>query len=322
MGAPDRPASAELAQRGDTTPLATFTFRPAAQLGWLEGGRVHLDSGAYLASVLLPAGTAMDRLEIVPPCVTSIEPLAGWQTPKIASTTDVAVTVLRALDKESELAPSGAPIDLPGGSIRQYMPVLSTAAAQPFAGGAHGAEGLLTFDVTEAGLYTVYVQGELGAGQRWLADGCRKQLLCAASRPTRPADAWYPVLSAEFSAGPHAVSVRLGPNASVERVRLERKRTGGDAYVDALRKLGFDVGADGPIARGKAVDAMEWLRSQRDASVGATCIDLPAPRPEVTGQTVAQIQTPGVPPLPAGQPPQVPGVSPFVPVPEVPSPVQ
>lgn len=322
MGRPDKPASAELAARGSTSPLVTFTFRPAPQLGWLEGGRVHLDSGAYLASVLLPSGTAMDRFEVVPPCVTSIEPLQGWQTPSIASTTDVAVTTLKALDKESELAPAGAPIDLPGTVIQRYLPALTNAAAvSSFAGGTNGAEGLLTFDVPEAGLYTVYVQGDIGGGQRWLADGCRKQLLCAASRPTKPQDEWFPVMTSELSAGPHAVSVRLGPNASVERIRVERKETTGASYVEALHKLGLDLGPEGSISRGKAADAMQWLKKER-STLGASCAELAAPKPETPTQTVAEIQQPGQTPGPSGQPPSIPGVSPFVPVPDVASPVQ
>lgn len=323
MGRPDAPASAELASRGATSPLATFTFRPTAQLGWIEGGRVHLDAGSYLASVLLPSGTAMDRLEVVPPCVTSIEPPQGWQTPKIASTTDVAVTILKAVDKESELAPAGSSIELPGSAIQRYMPALmSVAAGGSFAGGTSGVEGLLTVDVPEAGLYTVYVQGEIGGGQRWLADGCRKQLLCGASRPTKAQDQWFPVMTSDLSAGHHAVSVRLGPNATAERIRVERKRTDGDAYLESLRKLGLDIGPEGPISRSKAVDAMEWLKRENRHSLGATCADLAAPKTEVPTQKVVDIQQPGQTPGPSGEPPTVPGVSPFVPIPEVPSPVQ
>jgi hypothetical protein len=323
-GSVDQPASVEVTARKGDKPLATFTLRPAAQPAWVDGGRVQLEGGAYLASVLLPPGTSLDRFEVVPPCVTNIEPLGGWQTAKVATTDDVAVTTLRALDKESELAPAGAPLDLPGSAIARYLPALQQAAAtQSFNSGPQGAEGLLTFQVQEAGLYTVSVKGNLNGGQQWTADGCKKQVVCAASQRRAPAGEWTPVLSSDFTAGPHAVAVRLGPNSTVEAVRVQRKQADSKAYVAALKNLGLELGPDGPVTRGKMVDAADFLRRENRANMGASCTEVAPPQPNPpSGQQVTHIEVPGQPAPTAGEPPTVPGVSPFVPIPEVPSPVQ
>jgi hypothetical protein len=323
-GLADKPASVEVMDRKGDKPLATFTLRPAAQAAWVDGGRVQLAGGAYLASVLLPPGTSLDRFEVVPPCVTNIEPLGGWQTAKVATTDDVAVTTLRALDKESELAPAGVPFDLPGSAIARYLPALRQAAATDnFDSGPQGAEGLLTFQVPEAGLYTVSVKGNLNGGQQWTADGCKKQVVCTGSRRGTAAGEWTPVLSSDFTAGPHAVAVRLGPNSTVEAVRVQRKQAGADAYVAALKGLGLELGPDGPVTRSKMVDAVDFLRKENRASMGASCAGVAPPQPNPpSGQRVTHIAVPGQSAPTAGEPPTVPGVSPFVPIPEVPSPVQ
>lgn len=326
-GDPAKPASAELARRGETAPFTTFTLKPAATVQWVEGGRVHLDPGAYTASVLLPPGAALDLIEVAPPCVTSIEPMGGWKPASVATTSDVAVTVMRALEREYELAPAGAPIELPGSAIQQYAPSLVQASAgSSFKGGDKGAEGLLTFDVPEDGVYTIWSSGTLGGGQRWLGDVCHKSVLCGGASPRAKVGEWWPVQTSALSAGHHSIVVRLGAGGSVDRVRIERKKTDKEAYVDALRRAGLDVGAEGPISRSAAADAMDFVKRERVGSMGAPCGDVPPPAktPTTAGQTVASnnIQQPGQTPLGSGEPPPVPGVSPFLPVGEIPSPVQ
>ncbi len=322
LGRSDSPVTAEVARRGEARPFATFTFRPTSHLTWLEGGRVHLGPGSYVASVSLPPGTSLDRLEVLPPCVASLEPLGGWQIAKIATTTDIAVTLIRALGRESDLDPAGAPLEIAGSDIQRYLPALSTPphGEAGFRGGETGADGLLVFEPPEAGLYTVLAKGPPGGRQRWLVDGCRKSSLCPGATPAVKEGGFVPLLTSQFSRGRHTISVRLGAAASLERVRFEPKRNEGAAYLEALRRLGLDLGPEGPAARSKAVEAMDWLRQQRAASTGTSCPDLA--RPTATPRQVVQIRQPGKRGRRAGDPTARPGIAPFVPPPQVARPVQ
>ena len=128
------------------------------------------------------------------------------------------------------------------------------------------------FDLPENGLYTLSVFGLKGAGQRWLADHCLKAILCPSPQEDR-AD-WWVVTTAAMTAGRHAIAVNLGPGASVERIRLERKKDRDEDYVATLRRLGFDAGAPGHVTRGKAVDAMEWIQGRRRTSARVGCGDV------------------------------------------------
>src|SRR5205807_704781 len=80
----------------------------AAQMGWVDAGRVHLDPGAYTASVLLPRGTALEHVEVAPPCLSPIEPPGGWKAADVLLSEDAAVTIVQALDRESELPPAAS----------------------------------------------------------------------------------------------------------------------------------------------------------------------------------------------------------------------
>src|SRR5262249_14134081 len=102
---------AEVAPVGATQPQKVFRVQPGSTPGWVEAGTVHLDPGAYLASVLLPSGGELEWLEIAPPCTNPIEPRGGWRATAVASTDDVAVTALQASDEEFELPPAGTPLE-------------------------------------------------------------------------------------------------------------------------------------------------------------------------------------------------------------------
>jgi hypothetical protein len=81
--------------------------------------------------------------------------------------------------------------------------------------------------------------------------------------------------------------VNLGPGASVERIRLERKKAGDEDYAATLRRLGFDVGPAGHVARAKAIEAMEWVRGRRRQSARVACGDI-VPRSNVQTQVASQ----------------------------------
>ncbi len=109
----EAPAEAEISKAGEDAVFRRFTVAATPAVAWVDAGVVHLDQGAYDATVLLPEGGSLEYLELAPPCVQPIEPQGGWKPSAVATTEDVAVTVLQALDLESELPPSAGAARVP-----------------------------------------------------------------------------------------------------------------------------------------------------------------------------------------------------------------
>jgi hypothetical protein len=299
-----RPASAEIAPAGGR---AFKTFTLAAGADWAQGGgTAHLDPGAYTASVLLPAGCGLERLEVAPSCVASVEPVGGWLPTAVTTVEDVAVTAVRAMDLESELPPAEPPLELSGSAFEVDEKLAQGSLEPGFAGeslkaGNEGLRGLVSVVLKEPGLYTLSVFGTAGAGQRWVADACRKSVVCPAS-----GSGWRVVMSQPLNAGRHTLAVNLGDGAVVERIRLERKKDAPADYLATLRRLGFDPGPDGPVARDKAVAAMGFVRGKHRERAGKLCGDpslpefQPPPGAQVAG---AGTQVAGRPVVPNPPPP-------------------
>jgi hypothetical protein len=319
-GNPQRPVSAEMARAGEVKPLDAFTITPAVAMTWIDAGATHLDPGAYTASVLLPRGTTLEHVEVAPPCVMPIEPPGGWKAPAVLLSEHAAVTMVQALDKQSELPPSDAPFELEASQFHVESGAPTFAAAgtlqESIKGGPGGTRAVVIVDLPEAGLYTISAFGLKGAGQSWTADSCLKSIVCADKDTGADVAQWRPVLTAQFAPGHHSFSVLLAPGALIQRVRAERKKDSPADYVTTLRRLGFDVGPPGPMPRNRAVDAMRFLEKKAVTMKEALCGDLVLPTiVPVTraGLEVAQIPGPGQPPPFAGpgQPPF--GSGPLVP---------
>lgn len=313
------PASAEITRVGETRPAGAFTVRPASTPGWIDAGTARLDPGVYSASVLLPAGSSLGSLELAPPCLNPIEPEGGWRATAIASTGDVAVTALQAVDLESELPPAETPVEVVGADFRVTggsgtpTPVSAEASLESMwlRAGPGGLQAVAFVDVPQAGLYTVSVLGIEGGGQSWLADSCRKSVLCPRGE-ARPVPEWRVVLSGAFTPGRHFFAVTLGPGAVVARLRVERKKESAADYLGTIRRLGFDPGPDGqPVTRARAVDAMNWIRERRRMLPVETCAEVERPT-----DTTLRAALPPPPPGPPGVP-EFPGV----PVPPIGPPV-
>lgn len=319
-GSPERPASAELARVGEVKPVDAFTVRPALAMSWVDAGAAHLDPGAYTASVLLPRGAALEHLEVAPPCVMPIEPPGGWKAPAVLLSEDAAVTLVEALDKQSELPPADSPIELEASQFQteSIAPVSARGAAiAPAVRGGPGGTRAVVFVDLEAGLYTISAFGLKGAGQSWTADACLKSVVCADKDARDDVAQWRPVLTAQFAPGRHSFSVLLAPGGTIQRVRAERKKDTPADHAATLRRLGFDVGPPGPMPRNRAVDAMRFLEKKAAPMKQAMCGDVVLPTIVPTtraGLEVAQIPGPGQPPPFAGpgQPPL--GGGPLVPV--------
>ena len=112
------PAEATLTPSGETTPVKSFVVVPQASWGWVEMGAVHLDPGVYTTSLALPPGTSMESLELAPPCLAPIEPLQGWRTTAITNRDDLATTLVKGLDAESELPPAAQPTEVAGSDLQ------------------------------------------------------------------------------------------------------------------------------------------------------------------------------------------------------------
>lgn len=292
-GAPDRPAAAEIVPMGGAAAPKTLTFVPTPAAEWVRGGAAHLDPGAYTATVLLPQGSSLEYVEVAPPCLNPIEPIGGWKPAAVTTVDDVAVTVLKALDLENELPPADSPLERTGGDFQvEASAALAAGAGQGFEtltlrADREGIRAVLSVDLPEAGLYTLSAFGVTGAGQRWLADGCRKAVLC----PSEGAG-WRVVMSQSFAAGRHTFTVALADGAVVERVRLERKKERVTDYLATLRRLGFDPGPEGPVTRDKAVAAMRFTQDQRRTLVVRLCGDVVLPEPDAPMLQVAQAGAP------------------------------
>lgn len=326
-GDPTTPATAEVSRLGETRPVGSFSLVGAPMAGWVEGGMIHLDPGAYTASVILPVGTTLSHVEVAPPCVGAIEPPGGWRSTAVLQSEDVAVTVLKALDLESELPPAAAPIEVRASAFQARGPTVMNASVsetgQGFTlkAGPLGLEAVVFVDIPEEGTHTVSVFGLRGTGQSWLADACRKAVLCPAAQEAGATADWHVVMTAPFTAGKHFLRVVLGAGAEIERLRVERKKDTPADYVATLGRLGFDVGAPGPMPRDRAVDAMRFIETKRAQLQKTDCGDVAPP----STSTVAALAEPlagagpaagpgGAPPF-AGVPPPGPGSGPPVPLP-------
>jgi uncharacterized membrane protein YgcG len=269
------PLEAEVSPIGSDEVVRSFAVPAAAVTGWVDAGVVHLDPGAYDASVLLPPGATLDYVELAPPCLQPIEPPGGWQPTAITTTADVAVTVLEALDMEYELPPAATPLELRASDLllEDGAPAVESAD-RAFRSGSRGARVLFTTDIPEAGLYTLSVFGLTGSGERWLADGCRTEVICPS---VSAVPAWRVILSGHFGVGPHGFVVTLGPNAAIERIRFEQKKDAPEDYVGTVERLGLELGPEGPVTRDRAEEARRFLARRRAQEQAELCGDILAP---------------------------------------------
>jgi hypothetical protein len=307
-GDPGTPAEAEVAAAG-AGPKRTFSVVPGALPGWVDAGAVRLTPGAYTAMILLPQGTELSWVELAPPCVNAIEPRGGWKAAAVARTDDVALTVLRALDLESELPPAAPPIELLGSDFKPEEPT-STAIPvglndQALRAGPRGTKAMVMAEIPEAGLYTLSFFGTKGGGQSWGADRCRRAVLCP---DLESVSRWHTILSGEFSSGLHSFTVVLGAGSSVERLKLERKKASAADYVATLRRLGLELGPDGPVARERADEAWRFVRARHGAGLEQSCGEVVLSETQVASSGPGAGAPPGIVPPPPG----VPGVEPTI----------
>jgi hypothetical protein len=283
LGDPAHPVSAEIVPTSGEAAVRTFSLVPPREVGWIVGGTAHLDPGTYKTSLLLPAGTSLEYVEVVPPCVSPVEPLGGWKPDAITTADDLAVTAIRAMSMEDALAPADMPIEVSASHFStedgKDHEVKEGVEGSALKAGENGLKADLAVDLPEAGLYTLEAFVTAGNGQRWHADGCRKAVVCS-NTPT----GWHPVMTQAFSPGRHIFSVALADGAVVGGIRLVRRKDGADAYVAALRRAGFDPG-EGPVTRQTAVSAMQFVRHLHTGRA-PFCGDVPDPIP-LGGQRLA-----------------------------------
>jgi hypothetical protein len=309
-----QPVAVELTAEGQTKPVKSLSFTPQPLV---ESEATYLSAGVYTLSVGLPPGLLLESIEVVPPCLNSIEPKGGWKAAAIAQTGDVAVTVLQASDLESELPPAATPIELSSAAFQPMTgQVLRTSLKGDLEGfwlkaDASGLQAVVQVNVPEPGLYTVYGYGLAGGGNSWLVDGCFKSVVCPSSeRPESPR--WRPLLTAEFSSGRHSLAVTLASEAAIQRLKIERKKNSVDDYLATLRRLGLDLGTQRPVTRGEANDAMRFVEEKRRLAP-SKCDDIFLP----SGALVAGLAMPSGATIGSGAaiPPAPPAGAPIVPLP-------
>lgn len=284
------PVAIEITPDGETKPTKSLSFAPTPLV---ESPGIHLSPGVYTLVVGLPVGPSLEALEIVPPCLNSIEPKGGWQRTAITQTGDVAVTLLQASDLESELPPAATAVEVASISFRPTTGQMLRASTKGsldgewLRGEVGGLNAIAHVTLDEPGLYTVYGYGLAGGGQSWLVDACLKSVVCpTAERPESPG--WRPLMTAYFSSGLHSFSLTLANEAALQRLKIERKKDAVLDYLGTLRRLGVDLGAPRPVTRGQAADALKFLAEKRRLSV-SKCDDVLLP----SGALVAGLAMPG-----------------------------
>jgi len=309
-GEPTAPASVDLVP-ADGGRARSCTLVPVPAREWVEAQKpLRLHPGFYRATLALPRGTLFELLELSPRCVAPIEPLHGWAKDDVLDAEDLAVTLIRAVDRERELPPADAPIEAEGSEFEpegQRRP--PSARLQ---GGTAGARATVSLEVPVDGLYSLSAFGLRTSGQRWAADDCRTAVTCPL--PSR-LPTWSAVMTVFLSAGRHRFTVDLGPGDFIDRIRLERRKAGGAEYADTLRRLGFDPG-EGAVTHARADEALSWLRKRHRIELGETCfepegraIERVALSPPGWEQPVAELRsTPAPPPTLPCQPPSSPDV--------------
>jgi hypothetical protein len=260
------------------------TLVPVPTREWVEAPKpLRLHPGAYRATVALPKGTVFELMELAPRCIAPIEPLGGWVTEDVLDAEDLAVTLLRAVDRERELPPADAPIEAAGSEFEAEGGRKPSARLE---GGTAGARATVSLEVPADGLYSLSAFGVRTAGQRWSADDCRTAVTCPLPSHL---PSWWVVMTVALSAGPHRFTVDLGAGDFVGRVRLERRKDAGPDYVDTLRRLGFDPG-EGPVSRAKADDALSWLGKRHRIELNETCFEPERPALERVALSGAEVQ--------------------------------
>jgi hypothetical protein len=265
-GAPDQPFTVEIRRDGQLD--SVHSFKPTGsgvEFTTVDLGWVRLNTGNHTLSVVLPPGTALDSIQISPPCLSPIEPQDGWRGPALTTDEDLARTLLQALDLESELAPADEPIFLRAGAFEVLAPDSAVsegrdaAETQELTATPEGLHAVVYADIEKEGLYAVSVWTVEGDGQAWLADSCRRADICPSGDATPK---WRTILTSDFNVGRHSFAVLLTSGAMVGQIRLQRVKASPADYVAAIKRLGFDVGPKGPITREKARAAMEWLEAR------------------------------------------------------------
>jgi hypothetical protein len=303
-GAGPQSVVAQVAKIEQETPLSTFNLPAAPTMSWVDVGQSRLEPGSYVASFLVPSDSCLANFEVVPPCLQPIEPIGGWKPRNVTLASDLAVTMLKALDLESELPPAAAALERSGLEFEidetTGRPQAIQAAAGPelswLRGGSSGTRAFLMMTVPEDGLYNVAVLGRFTATQRWGLDSCYEAMLC----PSEETEGlrWRSIATLELMAGRHFLSVDLAPESIIARVKIERKKNGVEDYIGTLRRVGFDPGPEGPVTRRLASDAIDFLRERVAATRGiGRCSDIdfdlepPLTRTADAGGRLAPVQT-------------------------------
>jgi hypothetical protein len=340
------PLLAQLAKLEDGTPLASYDLTPAAFIGWVEGraqpgAPSRLEPGGYVASVLVPPETCLTQVEIVPPCLNPIEPIGGWKPRAVTQASDVAVTIVKALDLESELPPAAVAVERSGSDFEVEeitgrplaIPVSTGPELTWLRAGSAGSSAFLMLNVPEDGLYNISVLGRYKGAQRWGLDSCFETVLC----PSNDAEGlrWRSIATLALGSGRHYFSVDLAPESIVAKVKIEQKKRTPEDYMETLKRLGFDVGVEGPVSRRVANDALGFLKGRIGMRDQNMCLDverqLPDPNVQIAGGPGTQLQQAPAPPnrsipetgqgLPPLQPPGTgPGPSGSTPQPPTPQP--
>ena len=252
-------------------------FQPESELQWVDLNRVALDPGPHTMSLLLTGATRAEALSVTPPCLLPVEPLGGWQALEPLRYQEMAVTLAKALELESNLPAIGEPMTIKGEEFTRIMEFpfdgeLEAVVDEPFwfSAGASIVTARARFSVREKGVYSIETRYVSTRPVRWIVDGCLRVVTCPVTAPSRTRRS----LALELEPGEHELNVTLPPGALLDKVDIQQRDGSGMEYVRVVEDKGFKLGnPDEAVLRKEAIRAARRLRDRFDELIDNRCRD-------------------------------------------------
>lgn len=195
-------------------------------------GEITLSAGMKEMAIAMPANGSIDYIELLAPPRAAIMPLEEWNPDAPLTYTDLAVTVLRALDLQNVLPTQGESILLEAEEITPHKSLVTDQRhlGEPHGGywlrsGAGGDNVSLIFTVDRSAVYTLNL---VAAGAKSLTGTLNKRHPWQADFPPylqkKSIGTWY------LPIGQHQLDIELPPRGGVDLLTLVKRRTTAEDY--------------------------------------------------------------------------------------------
>lgn len=198
----------------------------------IDLGEITLNAGMKELIIAMPANGSIDYVEFWAPPLATIMPLNGWEPDAPLTYTDLAVTVLRALDLQSllPLQNENILIEAEESSVDQSFRTDQRHLGEPHGGfwlrsGAGGGGVTLPFAVETGAVYTLMLNA---AGAKRLSGILDEREPWQADFPPYLKEniigTWF------LSPGRHELKIELPPRGGVDLLTLAKRRSTASDY--------------------------------------------------------------------------------------------